>query len=183
MAAWKPDNKRFTELLLVLSERFADNPRFGAIKLNKLLFYCDFLSYAMLGRPLTGFEYQKRPHGPVPRGVLSIQSAMQQRGELLIEEIRLPSGKVQHRSRNLRKPRLDVFSREELDIIDQISRELSEHDAESISNLSHLEVGWKAASEYETIPYGTVYLSDQSLSQVAIENAQRFAREHGYSTQ
>ncbi|MGO4836011.1 Panacea domain-containing protein, partial [Rhizobiaceae sp. 2RAB30] len=38
--------------------------RLGAVKLHKVLYYSDMLSYLDTGKPVTGAEYRKRPFGP-----------------------------------------------------------------------------------------------------------------------
>ncbi len=76
----EPNEKRFGELLLYISKKCASDPKFGATKLNKILFYSDFLAYAQLGNSITGCEYQKLPHGPVPKRILAVRAALERQG-------------------------------------------------------------------------------------------------------
>jgi hypothetical protein len=110
LAVWDQDEARFRELVLYISEQCAQQLNFGAVKLNKLLFYSDFLAYALLGRPITGLEYQRYNNGPVPREMQRIRQGMQERGEIRIDIIPLPDGRQQHRVVGLRESHTDVFS-------------------------------------------------------------------------
>jgi hypothetical protein len=41
----RANDEKLSELILLISEWSQSDPRFGAIKLNKLLFHCDFSAY------------------------------------------------------------------------------------------------------------------------------------------
>lgn len=64
---------RFKELALRLRE-VRRRSEVRATKLNKTLYFADFLAYAELGQPITGMDYQKLPNwtaarrGTDPRG-------------------------------------------------------------------------------------------------------------------
>lgn len=47
------DPAKFKALMLYAAEKSRGDPRFGAIKLNKILFFSDFLSYGLTGRAVT----------------------------------------------------------------------------------------------------------------------------------
>ena len=56
------------ELALYLTAKSQGDPR-SPTKLNKLLFYCDFMAYQHFSRSMTGYSYQKLPLGPEPKAV------------------------------------------------------------------------------------------------------------------
>jgi hypothetical protein len=64
-------------------------------------------------------------------------------------------------------------------VVDDVINALSEADAETVSALTHKLVGWKAARRGETIPYETIFLTDEPLSEVDIERGREIAEEHG----
>src|ERR1700733_2004446 len=98
------DNPReLRELILYISQKCANDPRFGAVKLNKVLYFSDFLSYAHYREPITGMEYFKLPHGPAPRRLVPIREQMKQDGDLGIQELPIGSG-IERRPVNLRAP-------------------------------------------------------------------------------
>src|SRR5437660_6974881 len=56
---WPENEVRYKELVLYICQKCATDQKFGATKLNKILYFSDFLAYAELGEPITGFEYQR----------------------------------------------------------------------------------------------------------------------------
>ncbi len=177
MKRFHEDEARFKELVLYVSQKCAYDPRFGSTKLNKILFYADFLAYAELGNPITGFEYQKLSNGPAPRRLLPIRKQMIEAGELGLQESRLKTGKIMHRIVNLRSPNLNLFTGPEISLIDSVIETLAEANADTVSALSHRMVGWKVSRMGETIPYETVFLSDEPLTSEDIQRGLEVARE------
>ncbi len=175
---WTEEEDKFCELILYISQQCAMDRKFGATKLNNILYFSDFQSYAYLGRPITGFEYQKLPNGPAPRKFLSVRDKMVKIGILGLQEILLSSGKIQKRTVNLRCPNLKVFSGEEIAIVDRVIDVLRDADADTVSELSHAKVGWIVANLKETIPYETVFLSGEPLSEEDIQRGLEVAREY-----
>ena len=59
--------RKFKTLVQFIVSRCADDPsRLGYTKLNKILWYSETNHYLKTGAPLTGANYVKRQHGPVP---------------------------------------------------------------------------------------------------------------------
>lgn len=172
---WQENEEKFRELILYISQRCADDPRFGAVKLNKILYFSDFFSYADSKQSITGFEYQKLPNGPAPRRLLPVRNKMVTDGILGLQSVRLRSGRVQNRTVNLRPPNLRIFSGEEIALVDRVIDALRRADANTVSELSHRMVGWIIAEEGETIPYGTVFLSNEPLSEIEIQRGLEIA--------
>ena len=75
-------DERLRELILYIADRSQTDPRFGATKLNKLVFFADFQSYAERGKPITGCQYMRLPNGPVPRHLIPIRDRLVEEGEL-----------------------------------------------------------------------------------------------------
>ncbi len=148
--------RKFKELLVYLAQRSADDPLYGATKLNKLLFYCDFLAFGQFGRSVTGARYQKLRHGPAPRQLLPMQTELESEGAVTVQ-IRQFFNQVQRRPIALRPPDLTLFS----------------------GALSHLEAGWQLVDDGEDIPYETVFLSAPALTSDDIAVGQELWRAAG----
>ncbi len=147
-----PNDRKMKELILYIAQKSENDSAFGAVKLNKLLFYSDFLAFQNFGKSITGHEYQKLKHGPAPRRLLPIQNALENEGSIRI----IPTefhGKIQNRCVATREADMSEFDSEEIALVDQIIAELSEKNAACVSDQSHKFVGWKLAEEGETIPY------------------------------
>jgi hypothetical protein len=167
--------EKFRELVLYVSQKCAFDPTFGATKLNKILFYSDFFAFAKSGAPITGAEYQRLRNGPAPRMLLPVRAKMIQEQILGIQEVPLKSGRIQKRTVGLRQPNLRIFTGDEIAMVDYIIEALSDCDAETVSDISHRMVGWQIALEGETIPYETVFLSNEPLSEAEILRGQEIA--------
>jgi hypothetical protein len=98
--------------------------------------------------------------------------------ELGIQEVPLRSGYVQKRTVNLRPPNLDVFSAKQIALVDAVIEALADADAAAVSTWSHMMVGWKVAEMNETIPYETVFLSEEPPNEIDILRGLEVAREH-----
>lgn len=151
-------DEKFRELILYLAKNSQDDKTFGGTKLNKLLFFCDFLAYRSLGRSITGQEYQRLDFGPAPRRLKPICSQMVEERICDWEE-RTYFGKQQKRLVALRDPRPDVFTESEISLITDVLDELRNSNASEVSELSHTFLGWQLAAKGETIPYATILIS------------------------
>lgn len=166
--------EKFKELLLYVATRCETNPRFGATKLNKVLFYADFLAFARWGSPITGARYQRLQWGPAPRQLPPMVQRLMRAGDAYIE----PVGR-QKRLVAMRPPSLSCFTQVELDLVNEVIERLWNHTAVEVSDLSHEMVGWRAFATKEDIPYPTVFVSAQAPTEDDIEWAQGIARERG----
>jgi Protein of unknown function (DUF4065) len=173
---WTENESRYRELTLYVCQKCATDPKFGAIKLSKILYFSDFLAYAELGEPITGFEYQRLPNGPAPRRQIPMREEMIKRHELGIQVVRLKGGRTQHRAVNLRVPDLSVFTAAQIALVDRVIEELWDLDAEAVSELSHRMMGWRLADLGETIPYETVFISSEPLTETDVQRARELGR-------
>lgn len=160
------DEEKFKELVVYIARMCQDDIYFGATKLNKILFFSDFISYRMQGKPITGAEYFALDWGPVPTAYKRI------RDEMVGKDIIVQKFFRQQRTLALREANLEKFSPEEISIVHSVIDALRDKDSEAVSLLSHGMLGWKAAwTEYGTtdemvaIPYDTVFVSNPSLDE------------------
>ena len=177
------DRKKFEELILLVARECEGHTFFGATKLNKILFFSDFCAFAELGNSITGAEYVALEHGPVPRLLVQIRNDMVKKGELVIEH----RGN-QERVIARRNAQTDIFSPAEHYLINGVIRELESENADSVSELSHKFLGWKAArAEQEAtgqntaIPYESVFVSNRRPTTTEISEVASVAKEHGWS--
>ena len=110
-----------SELILYIASKSQDDPNYGAIKLNKILFAIDFFAYGILGRPVTEATYIRQEHGPTPEPGLF----MHERDQLIASkraniQVQLHFGKEQKRIIALDIPDMSLFSEAERSLIDDI---------------------------------------------------------------
>lgn len=152
IAPQAPDDEKLKELILYISQRSELDPYFGSVKLNKLLFYADFLAYLNYGKSITGQEYRKLREGPAPRYLVEVRQAMIRAGDLQLVET--PLGPyTQLRPQAKRQADVTAFDEEELALVDSIMAEYFGTRAADISRDSHTFLGWQLVEENETIPY------------------------------
>lgn len=171
-------HRKFEELILLVSRECRDDPRFGSTKLNKILFFADFLSYEELGQSISGQAYRKLERGPVPRRILPTIDGMVAQGWCAWIE-REYYGRAARRLQPLRDPDLSVFSEGELEIVRRVVRDLWDLNAREASDLSHRFAGWQAAAPGEEIPYSTIFVDEpRRLTDEEQEWAQEVIREY-----
>lgn len=151
------DDAKFRELVLYVSHRCASDDTFGATKLNKILFFSDFMAHRALGKSITGHSYQKLPFGPAPRRLIPVTREMEEQG-LCTTELRKYFGRIQKRIVPCKSADLSLFSAEEIDLVNAVIEGLRDGNASEVSEFSHEFPGWKAARMQEDIPYTTVFV-------------------------
>jgi len=148
----KSDSK-FYELVVLLADRSKSDPLFGAIKLNKLLFYCDFLAYALLGKPITGQEYFALQNGPAPRHKVGHWDKMVKHKDIAVRRESTRFDNEREITLALREPDVSVFSSQELDLVYRVLAHCKDMDGNDLSKITHRFPGWELAREKEVIPY------------------------------
>ncbi len=108
-------------------------------KMNKLLFYTDFLSYKKYARGLTGLSYKAIQHGPVPNNWNKIYSAFD---DINLEIVELPSGEECEKLVSEAKCDESKFTPEQLDVLNTVCNTFGKMTSKQISEISHKEKAW-----------------------------------------
>jgi hypothetical protein len=158
------DCSKLRELILYVSEWSEGDPDFGMTKLYKALFYSDFFNYMDTGKSITGAEYKKFPYGPVPSGGPELIDQMVGDNELAIAR-RDHYNRERKQPKALREPNLKAFAGDEIATVHRVLSSLKGMNASDVSDLSHRFIGWKAAYDYEVIPYETALIDHKPISE------------------
>lgn len=150
--AHKPNDAKFRELVLHVCRQSEGDAPFGAVKLNKILFYSDFVAYVQFGHAITWQPYQRLENGPAPKRLLPIVKKMEEHGEIATREVPY-YGRTQRQYWALREPDLSQFTGDEIALVDRIIRECWGKHARAMSDMSHEFRGWQQAKDGEIIPY------------------------------
>ena len=171
---FRPD--KFRELVVYVAKGSAADPTFGAIKLNKILYYSDFASYRQLGQPITGATYRKFFEGPAPVELPDVRRELIDSGGATSEERPYFAGSlVRLVIRVGREPNRELFKPGELEIVDQVVDFFEGKTEREVADFSHKEPGWVAARDREDIPYETAWMTSGPISREAEEWGVRFA--------
>ena len=167
------------ELILYVSEKCAGDRMFGAIKLNKILWWSDFLAYAQSGRPITGVQYRRLGHGPAPRRLIPVREALVANQDAVVQRQHMLGGLVQDRVVPLREPNLDFFTASQIDLVNEVIRVMWGKSANEVSHLSHGKA-WGIANDGDGIPYEAVFLSDCPVDAFDVTRTEELAGQFGW---
>lgn len=169
---------RLAELILHIATACEDDPNFGATKLNKILWWADFLSYARHGQPITGVEYQRLKNGPAPKRLLPVRARLVQAGDIVLQE-RTVFKRTQKRIVPLRKTNYALFTAEQIALVDEVISDLWSDNATTVSEDSHGKA-WEIATDKQSIPYEAIFLSDDPISILDVTETHALADRFGW---
>jgi hypothetical protein len=109
-------------------------------KMNKLLFYTDFLSYKTYGKGITGLSYKAIQYGPVPLRWDRVYSLIDGVESELVEFNSGVCGTELHISE---QPDLEELTPQEIGILNIIVDKFKDMSSAEISVMSHKEDAWK----------------------------------------
>jgi hypothetical protein len=161
------DKAKFQNLVLYTCAKC--NPeQLGAVKLNKVLYFADMISFAGTGSPITGARYRKRPHGPTTDALPPTLRELSQHGAIRIEEMDY-FGYRKKVYIPLTGADTSLFNETELKLLDDIIDFVCRNNtARTISELSHNRA-WDLAEFGDEIPYHTAfYLFPSIVSEEAV---------------
>lgn len=160
---------KFKDLLLYAAEELGDDPTFGETKLNKVLFFADFEAYKMLGKPITGAEYQKNKFGPTARLYTVLRDDLIRMNQLRVERRTVVDHVQDVVQPHDIKPNLSQFTKAELEIVRAVIEEMRGYTNTEASDKSHeRSAGWLARDLGETIPYSSALINPEPLDDALV---------------
>jgi hypothetical protein len=168
--------QRLVELILYIAEKCLDDPTSTVTRLNKILFWADFGSFARYGKPITGVAYRALEHGPAPVGLDVIRKEMVKRKELFRRHIPTFSYK-RHLLIPRRPANLDLFTAPNIAIVDEVIEGTRGMLAKDVSEQSH-GIAWEIAranwreTGNDLIPYEAALISDEPITEEEVARVQ-----------
>jgi putative zinc finger/helix-turn-helix YgiT family protein len=147
-----PNFEKFTEMVVYFSDKLSP----FKTKMNKLLFYADFLMFKQSCFSISGVRYKAIDMGPVPNNFQSIFEYLANKDEIDIYTTEFPNGYTgeQFKARKDRKFNAELFTENELETLEKVAKVFKETSTNDIIELSHLEEAWKKnAKEKSVISY------------------------------
>jgi len=151
---------RLRELILYVAKACTDAPRFGAVKLNKIIWKADFDSFAERGVPVTGRAYKRQKLGPVLHEMVSVLNEMLRDGLIQMRQIDLGEGYIEHRTIAAREPELGLFGFDDLAYVQRAIEHYWSMTGTESSDESH-GVAWRTRKNGDPMPYEAALLSDR----------------------
>lgn len=121
-------------------------------KLNKLLFYADFLCFKQNTVSITGSKYIKFEHGPVPDQYGTLLWFMEEERFVSLDPTVLGEYKG-HIIKALTEVDPDLFEDYEWDLLEAVVDKYGQYSSTEIRNISHEEKGWIETEYFSAIPY------------------------------
>ena len=134
---------------------FATMCRLNKTKLNKLLFYADFLYCKEHGKAISDIPYVKLPHGPAPESYNAILGILEGTGHVEINEVVLNQEKSIIEERITAGKAFDqkVFTENELETLRKVALHLGGKTGAELSKLAHDEPFWNELELGKPIDY------------------------------
>lgn len=151
-----PNLEKFTEMVVFFTERMQP----WKTKLNKLLFYADFVMHKQTGYSISGVQYRAIPMGPVPNNFNSIFEYLANNNHVDVNYTPFPDGGIgeQFKPNSKRAFHAELFSKSELQIVENIAERFKNTSTSEIIELSHKEKAWKEnKDEKKLIDYAYSY--------------------------
>lgn len=181
----KIDNKtKLFNLILLYISYFKDFD--GIKKLNKLLYFTDFEYYDKYSKSITGYNYIKYPMGPVIENYSEIISEME--GKNILKRVKsrilgINKTYTVHKMKKLVEPDLELFEKEELQVIREVWYKNELKSGKELEEESHVDAPWILTDFYQPISYDFVKyrnqdLDDYTISEIKAENSYNRAKEY-----
>lgn len=154
LTGYKRPNKEKIGNLLVSFIRECKDEFNDRLKLNKLLFYTDFLSYKMLGLSMTGLTYRAIDYGPVPTCYDNIYTYFENEGLISSKWIKSKDNTAKETFETESNFDENVFSEIEKKVIEIIINTFKDIPTWDLVEISHKEKSWiDLHSERKVINY------------------------------
>ena len=142
---------RLKNLMLYLLENIQE---VWCTKMNKLLFYIDFLSYRENGMAISGLSYKAIDYGPVPERWDVVYSEFDE----IHQELRSARDFVGSVLISTDKADMTLFSEAERKVMEQVIERFKTLSSRELSKLSHEEKAWiNHHDRHESIPFSEAF--------------------------
>lgn len=144
-----PNLEKFTEMVVYFSEKTQPYKT----KMNKLLFYADFLMFKQSCYSISGVRYKAIDMGPVPINFQSIFEFLANNNVIDITYTQFEQGYTgeQFKVRKNRPFNAQLFTEEELTVMQKIASAFKTTSTTDIIEMSHLEEAWKTNHKDKSI--------------------------------
>lgn len=136
-----PSFEKLTEMVVY----FAEKTQPFKTKMNKLLFYADFLMFKQSCYSISGVKYKAIDMGPIPYNFQSVFEFLANSNQIEIVEKLFSQAYYgyQFKAKEGRHFNPNLFSNAELDVLEKVSTAFKTTCTKDIIELSHLEDAWK----------------------------------------
>jgi uncharacterized phage-associated protein/DNA-binding transcriptional regulator YiaG len=135
----KPDMGRIANMIAFFNAKIDGLYK---TKLNKLLYYADFLAYARTGYAISGISYRAIQFGPVPSQYQKMYVKLCDDAKLMIDQIEVGNGNYGEVISTTAAFEPSDFTEMELKTLHDVCEHYGKMQTSTLVNASHLEKGW-----------------------------------------
>ncbi len=147
-------NERVYKNAVLYFIKYCNNQYLHATKLNKLLYYLDFVYFRDHKKSVTGDIYIHQGYGPVPSRIDEILTKLKIDGIINTEAVDYKDSEIiGFKIKNSKKLDESVFSVNQKKLLKQICDEFGDWPTEKIVAQAHLEAPWFYSKPYEIVDY------------------------------
>lgn len=137
-----PNIKKIQNLILYFLSK-CNSDYNDKLKLNKLLFYADFLNYKITGKSITGLSYRAIQYGPIPSHYENLFSLLSDKDKIIESTfVRSKDGNVYEKYSAVKEYDLSLFTESEQENINEIIDHFKDIPTWDLVDLSHKEKAW-----------------------------------------
>ena len=147
-------NERLYKNAVLYFIKYCNNQYLHKTKLNKLLYYLDFISFRDWKKPVTNDIYIHQEYGPVPDNSDKILAILKDNGAIDTEVIAHKDGElINFFLKDEKQFNESVFSVSQKDLLKKICNEFVSWPTEKIVAQTHLEAPWFYSRPFEFVDY------------------------------
>jgi len=137
----KPNKEKIASVLVAFINKC--NADFNdRLKLNKLLFYTDFVNYKLFGSSITGLSYRAIDYGPAPTCYDNIYAYFENENIITTKWVKASNGTAKETFITQAEFDPSLFTKDEKRILDIIAETFKNISSWDLVDLSHKEQGW-----------------------------------------
>lgn len=171
------DPHKMRELVLLIADRSREDQPIHTNKVGIMMYYADTRAYREIGTSISGATYRNMLAGPQPAEYAQEQHNMHQHGDITITTDLSIVNVQQYISTN-RTAKPNVFTSEQLAIINEVVDQYGPLSLEDASETARREIGYRTVKPYENIPYYTSWFSPNPLTPEQIDLGESISRQN-----
>lgn len=154
---------KFKAMIHYIVSKCESNENLGRVVLYKLLYFSDFDHYEKYEKSISGETYIRKPKGPVPSHFFIAINELIDEGKIN-EKSELVIDYNKYNYSSLENPSMDLFSKNEINVMDDTIKKLAHLYSDEISEYSHGDIPWRLANDGETLNYEAVFYREPEYS-------------------
>jgi len=147
----KLNKQKYQQAILYFIQN-CNNQYLGQTKLNKLMYYLDFISYRDRKKSITNDIYIHKDYGPVPKKIDEILGELNSSKKISVDFIPYKDGYTADFT-ILAEPNMKVFNTYEKSLLEAVCQKFHLWSTKKIVAQTHLEAPWFYSSPLEEVDY------------------------------